>query len=138
MVLANLTSTALNMGQHDAAEGYARRALEHAEAAGNRFLISFMKLQFVRFALRRGDAIGARVELRCALEIAIATGRPSLLIEAVISFAEVLAAQRESHAEWLVLGYATHHPSTTAADRDKIRARLGSGGRPLDRHPLAR
>jgi tetratricopeptide (TPR) repeat protein len=135
LILANLTSVALNTGQHDAAEAYAQRALEHAEAAGNRYLIAYLKLQFVRLALQRADPTRARADLRSALEITIAIARPSLLIEAVICFAEILAAQGESHAEWLILGFAAHHPSTAAPERDKLRARLGAAGRPVNPAP---
>ena len=54
-VLANLTEVALKRRDNAAAEGYARRAIDIAMAVGNRPVQAWMKLQFARFALARGD-----------------------------------------------------------------------------------
>jgi predicted ATPase/DNA-binding SARP family transcriptional activator/Tfp pilus assembly protein PilF len=124
LILANLTEVAINLDDPDAAAAYAKRALEYAEAARNRSVVSLLKLQFVRLALRRGDLAAARSELGASLEIAIAIGRPALLLSGVTCFAEILQAQGESDCARLILTFAADHPSSGAPERDEIRVQL--------------
>jgi ATP/maltotriose-dependent transcriptional regulator MalT len=120
-VLANLTGVAMKTGQADAAEDYAIRALEHAQAIGNRFVVSFLRMQFVRFALLRGDLVAARAELRSAMDLAIEIGRPALLVEGVTCFVEILAAQGETASARMVATHAADDPSTGPLERDELR-----------------
>jgi len=126
-ILANLTELALKTGAHDAAEAYARKALAIAETTANRAVESWLRLQFVRLALRRADFPAARSDLATALSIAISVGRPSLRIAGITCFAEILEAQGEADCARRVLGFAASHPSTSAAERADIRARLAQG-----------
>jgi len=124
LIFANLTEVAINTNNPDLAETYAQRALDIAEAAKNRSVASWLKLQFVRFALRRNDLTAARSELAASLGISIAVGRQSLQLAGVMSFAEILAAQGESECARLILAFAAGHPSIGAPERDAIHARL--------------
>lgn len=120
-VLANLISVASNSGRHEEAESYAHRALEHAQAIGNRFVVSYLKLQQTAFALRRRDLDTARALLREGMAIATAIGRPVLLIDGLMRFAEVLVAQGELACGRAVLTFAMEHPDAAATDRDELR-----------------
>jgi predicted ATPase/DNA-binding SARP family transcriptional activator len=124
LILANLTELALKTGAYDAAETYARKALASAESTANRAVESWLRLQFVRLALRRADFTAARSDLATALSIAISVGRPSLRIAGITCFAEILEAQGEADCARRVLAFAAGHPSTNAAERADIRARL--------------
>ncbi|MGZ9031147.1 MAG: ATP-binding protein [Burkholderiaceae bacterium] len=119
-VLTNLAGVAMKLGQLDAAEAYAKRALEHAQAIANRFVVSFLKLQFTRFALARGELEVARAELADGMELAIDIGRPALLIEGILCFAEILAAQGDVACAHAVLDFALAHPGTGALERDEL------------------
>lgn len=123
-ILSNLAELALKTDDPDSADTYAKRALEVAEAAGNRVVASMLKLQFARLALRRGDLVSARSELAASMGIANAIGAPSLQLEGVSCFAEVLRAQGELECARQVLSFAADHPSMRALGRDAIRARL--------------
>ena len=120
---------------HASAAAYAGRALEIGEAAGNRAVVSLLEAAFVRLALRRGDVAAARSDLGASLGIAIAIGRPSLQLDGVSCFAEILAAQGETGCGRLVLDFVAGHPSVTAPERDAIRARLASGSGGARRRP---
>jgi predicted ATPase/DNA-binding SARP family transcriptional activator/Tfp pilus assembly protein PilF len=120
-VLTNLAGVEMKLGRLDAAEAYARRALEHAQAIANRFVVAFLKLQFTRFALARGELDVARAELAAGMELAIPIGRPTLLIEGVLCFSEILAGQGETACAHAVMDFALAHPGTAAHERDEIR-----------------
>jgi tetratricopeptide (TPR) repeat protein len=124
LILANLAECAMMTDDPDSAESYARRALEVAEAAGNRAVACWLKLLFVRLALRRGNLPAARSDLAGSLEIAISVGRLSLQLAGVSCFAEVLEAQGESDCAQRILSFAADHHSTSAAQRAEIRERL--------------
>lgn len=120
-VLANLTGVAMKTGQPEAAERYGRRAAEHAQATGNRFVLSFLKMQFARLALGRHDLGVARKELRGGMELAVELGRPPLLTEGVHCFADLLLAQGETACARAVMDFAVEHPDTGALERDELR-----------------
>ena len=124
LILANLAELAVNTHDNDVAGTYGKRALEVAEATGNRGLACWLKLMFVRLALRRGDREAARSDLAASLGIAILVGRPLHLLAGVACFAEVLEAQGDSDCARRILVFASNHPSTSAAQRAEIRARL--------------
>ena len=124
LILANLTGLVLRMNDETAALEYGRTALEIAESTGNRYLVSYMKLHFLRLALRHGDVAAARADLEASLRIAIGIGRPSLLLEAVSCFAEILAAQGEPECARLVLGFVAEHPLLNVPERRQARARM--------------
>jgi predicted ATPase/DNA-binding SARP family transcriptional activator/Tfp pilus assembly protein PilF len=124
LILANLTELAMKTHDHDVAQAHATRALEVAQAAGNRAVASWLRLQFARLAMHRGDFARARAELAAAVEIAIAIGRPSLQLGGIVCFGDLLDAQGEPQCASRILAFAAEHPSTAAAERDKIRARL--------------
>jgi predicted ATPase/DNA-binding SARP family transcriptional activator len=126
LILANLTDVALNARDHDAAESYARSALELAEGARNRAVVCWLKLQFMRLALQRGDLPAARSALSDAMAIAIALGRPTLKLAGVSLFADLLAAQGESEGARMVLAFAVADRAMHPADRDRIRGKLAA------------
>jgi predicted ATPase/DNA-binding SARP family transcriptional activator/Tfp pilus assembly protein PilF len=133
-VLTNLAGVEMKLGRLEAAEGYAKRALEHAQGIANRFVVSFLKLQFTRFALARGELEVARAELAAGMELAIAIGRPTLLIEGILCFGEILARQGEVACAHSVLDFALAHPITGAVERDELvraAARLPAADRRL-------
>ena len=113
-------------GDHAAAEGYAQRALEHAQATGNRYVVCFLNLLFVRFALRRRELDAARAYLRTAVELAIALRRPALLVEGASRFAELLAIEGEIGPAHAVAAFIGQHPSTDAPEREQLQAALAS------------
>ena len=123
-VLANLTEVELKAGNAAAAEDCARRAIEVAATVGNRSVVSWMKLQLARLAVRRMDLVVARTELAESLAITIAIAQRALRMGSVMIFAEVLEAQGEVTAARQVLIFATQHPATSAPDHDEIAARL--------------
>lgn len=123
-VLTNLATVATKTGQHEAAEAYGARALEHAQAIGNRFVVSYLRFQFVRFALRRRDVNAARSELRSGMELAIAVGRPALLVEGAVCLAEILAAQDDVSSARAVMSFAAEHPATAPLERDELHRAL--------------
>jgi hypothetical protein len=47
-------------------------------------------------------------------------GRPALLVEGLICFAEILAAQGEKSCAHMVATYAANHPSTGPLERDEL------------------
>ncbi len=122
LTLTNLTGIAILSGDHDEAQALGKRALEVVESAGNRVLACWLKLQFARLALERGDVGSARSDLGASLAIAIAIGRPSLQIAGVTRFAEILAAQQETASARWVLGLAEHHPRIAGPELDEVRA----------------
>ncbi|HXZ48711.1 MAG TPA: tetratricopeptide repeat protein [Usitatibacter sp.] len=126
LILANLTELAVNMNDQESAQAYAERALEFARTSGNRIVVSWLRIQIARLALRRGDLPGARSELVAALEIAIAIGGPYLQLSGVALFGDLLAAQGEPDCARLVLAFVADHPLTNALERDAIRARLAA------------
>jgi hypothetical protein len=123
-VLSNLSGMAMMSGDHQAAEAYAQRALEHAQATGNRYVVSFLNLLFVRFALLRRELDAARRHLRAAVELAIAISRPALLVEGVCRFAELLAIEGEIGPAHAVAAFISQHPSTDAPEREQLQAAL--------------
>lgn len=123
-VLTNLSGMAMMSGDHDAAEGYARRALGHAQATGNRYVVSFLNLLFVRFALQRRELDAARQFLRKSLELAIELSRPALQVEGVCRFAELLAMQGETACAHAVAEFIGHHPATDAPEREQLQAAM--------------
>lgn len=125
-VLSNLSGAAMMSGDHAAAEGYAQRALEHAQATGNRYVVCFLNLLFVRFALRRRELDAARAYLRTAVELAIALRRPALLVEGASRFAELLAIEGEIGPAHAVAAFIGQHPSTDAPEREQLQAALAS------------
>jgi tetratricopeptide (TPR) repeat protein len=123
-VLSNLTEVELKSGNPAAAEDCARRAIEAAEAVGNRSVVAWMKLQLTRFAVLRKELAIARTELAESLAITTAIAQRSLRIGSVGVFAEVLEAQGEVAAARQVLNFAATHPTTSAPDREELTARL--------------
>jgi hypothetical protein len=97
-------------------------------------VVSFLKLQFTRYALARGELDVARAELADGMELAIAIGRPTLLIEGILCFGEILAGQGEVACAHAVLDFALAHPITGAVERDELvraAARLPAADRRL-------
>lgn len=123
LLLANKAELAVKTGD-SSADIHTTRALEIAEATGNRASACALKLMFARLALRRGDYPAARSEIAESLSIALAIGRSSFVLLGVSCFAEVLAAQGESECARVVLTFAKDHPSTGAPLRDEIRTQL--------------
>jgi tetratricopeptide (TPR) repeat protein len=119
-VLANLTVISLKLGEHDAARAYGARALEQAQAAGNRFVLSYLRFQRCRLAVAGRDLVAARSELRTGVELALAVGRPALLIDSMACLTEILAAQGEPVCARAVAAFAADHPLTAPVERDEF------------------
>ena len=124
LIMTNLTGVAILSGNHDEARVLGQRALEVAEAAGNRVLACWLKLQFARLSLERGDVGAARSDLGASLTLAIALGRPALQIAGVARFAQILAAQREVATARSVLEFVERHPRIGGPERDEIRTQF--------------
>ena len=107
-----------------AAENHARRALEVAQATGNRAVESWVKIKASHLAIRRGDLDAARSVLSDGLKIALAIGVPSLKFDAVNCFAEILQAQGEASCARQVLAFAANHPAAARLYQDAARERL--------------
>jgi ATP/maltotriose-dependent transcriptional regulator MalT len=124
IILANLTGLAVTTGDFASAEDFAGRGLEIAQATSNRYLVAFLKLQLVRLAARRDNLGLARAELAAAVDIAIAIGRPALLLGAVSCLAEVLEAQGDADCAYRVLSFSAGHPATNAPEREDLQKRM--------------
>jgi len=124
IILANLTGLAVTTGDFASAEDFAGRGLEIAQATSNRYLVAFLKLQLVRLAARRDNLGLARAELAAAVDIAIAIGRPALLLGAVSCLAEVLEAQGDADCAYRVLSFSADHPATNAPEREDLQRRM--------------
>jgi hypothetical protein len=66
----------------------------------------------------------ARAELVAALDIARTVQRPILQRSAIVTFAEVLAAQGETGAARRVLAFVAAHPATSNRERADIEVKL--------------
>jgi predicted ATPase/DNA-binding SARP family transcriptional activator/Tfp pilus assembly protein PilF len=128
--LSNLAEIAIKTGEDAAAESYARRALEFAESTGNRSVICWLKLLFVRLAARRRDLHTARTELAAALEMAMTLGRPTHKLSGVCCFAELLEAQGQHEGARLILAFVADHPLAIEGLRAEARTRLSELGPP--------
>jgi hypothetical protein len=118
--LANLTVISLKLGEHDAARTYGARALEQAKAASNRFVLSYLRFQRCRLAVAGRDLAAARAELKAGVELALAVGRPTLLIDSVACLTEILAAQGEPMCARAVADFAANHPLAAPVERDEF------------------
>lgn len=126
-LLTNLAELAFKTGEDDSALAHGRRALEIGESAGNRVVVSTMTLLLARLDLHGGDLPAARSRLAQALGIATAIGNPTLQVEAVSVFADLLAAQGETDCAGLLLAFAAGQPRASAPLREAIRARMAAG-----------
>jgi predicted ATPase len=106
VVLANLTDLSLAMNALGEAEDYAGRAIEFARAAGDRGLLSYLRLQLATLGVRRDDLATARSELAASLSLALALGSPNQQIACIMCFAEILHAQGEPDCALSVLHFA--------------------------------
>ena len=77
-ILANLTEVAMKTGDLADAETYAARAVEVANAIGNRSVLSWVTIKRASLAAQRGNIDSARHALADGLGIAIELGVPSL------------------------------------------------------------
>ncbi|MGZ9076184.1 MAG: hypothetical protein ACXW13_10465, partial [Burkholderiaceae bacterium] len=117
LVLSNLIGVSMRTDNYSDAEAWAERALDHAHSIRNRYLTSFVTLQFAYLALRRKDLPAARDHLRVALEIAISIQRPALMIEGVACFAALLAAEGHVSCARSVATFVLSHPGIGAPER---------------------
>lgn len=120
-VLSTLTEVAMKTGDPEGAERYAARAAEVCAGTGNRPVGGYVALQRARLAVRRGDLATARGTLATGTEAALALGIPTLVAQALLTFAELLDAQLQPAAARRVLAFAVAHPSITTMDRDELR-----------------
>ena len=126
LVLANLSEASLRAGADDDADRHARRALDAAEPAGNRAVCCVAKLVLARLALRRRDPRASRELLSEAVDLANATGEPSLQVAGVLCWAELLEAQGERACASRVLAALAEHPLSTATQREECRRRIAT------------
>ena len=112
------------MNDLDLAESYALRAFEIAQAAGNRGLMCWLKLQLVRLALLRGDLTAARSELAASMAIALDVAQPVLQLAGTICFAQILKAQGEPECAHGVMLFAADHPSIDVPTRTEAQTHL--------------
>ncbi|HTT11028.1 MAG TPA: tetratricopeptide repeat protein [Burkholderiaceae bacterium] len=124
LILANLIDVAIETGDLPAADALAARALEAARSAGNRGLLAYLQLYFVRLDLLRDDLAQARAHLAAALDIGLATRRAPLHLNAVSFFGDLLAAQGESLCARAVWKFAAAHPAASAPEREALHTRL--------------
>jgi predicted ATPase/DNA-binding SARP family transcriptional activator len=123
LVLSNLTEIAMITNDREA-PSYAARGLELARMSGNRALAASLNIHIARQALSRRDLAAARTHLAESMEAALAIGRPSLQIDGLCCFAELLAEQGELECAHRVLTFASDAPSVSVPERDEIQSRL--------------
>jgi len=134
-VLANLAEVSLQRGELDAAVGHSSRGIESAQVIGNRAVGSWMRLQRSRIAARLGDLAAARADLAEGVAAVVALGITPLRPGALLTFAELLEAGGDHDAARRVIGFAADHPSTSAMDRDELRAHWATRPTPRDPDP---
>jgi predicted ATPase/DNA-binding SARP family transcriptional activator/Tfp pilus assembly protein PilF len=132
LILANASGLALKRGDVDAAGSYARRALEVAHATHNDGLVVWLRLQGAHIALHRRDLDDARAQILEALGKDVVARRPSLQLEAISTFAELLAAQGEPVCARRIFAFVANHPLMTPQGRADAQRRMaascGPGG----------
>ncbi|MGH6624706.1 MAG: ATP-binding protein, partial [Burkholderiaceae bacterium] len=121
-ILSNLTEAVMRSGDLASAQALADRGIETATATGNRAVAAWSQLKAARLASRRRELPEARTMLADALRVILSVGVPSLKIDSLACFAEILAAQGEGSCASAVLDFAIGHPSATASDREGLRA----------------
>ncbi len=119
MVEVNLANVAMYSGNPEQAVRHARQALELSLQTGQRANAVEARHALVWAALRQGDLATARSELVAATTVAIALGRPELLVLGVRLFAELLAAQGVPDVAARVLGLVLQRPELVGVERDE-------------------
>ncbi|KQW37710.1 BTAD domain-containing putative transcriptional regulator [Rhizobacter sp. Root404] len=123
-VLSTLAELSLKTDDLPSARQYAERAIDLAGRTGNRAVGGWMGLHLARVAVRQADLPAARIALAAGTATAVALGSPALNAVALLALAELLEAQGERVCARQVVAFGAEHPSTTAADRDELRAEL--------------
>ena len=124
MVEVNLANIAMMRGAPELAMRHARQALEMAEQTGQRANAVEARHALGWAALRQGDLATARSELVAATTVAIALGRPELLVHGVRLFAELLAAQGTPEVAARVMSFALRHPGLVGAEREVAKQQM--------------
>ncbi|MEJ6021727.1 ATP-binding protein [Ramlibacter sp. PS4R-6] len=118
--LTNLVECDLIAGDLAAAQANSAIALELAQAGGYRWIEAVIWLHRARISIRAGEIALARSELQRGSEIANAIAQPSVQLEAILCFSELLQAQGLGQEAVTALGYAAAHEVATALDRLRI------------------
>jgi ATP/maltotriose-dependent transcriptional regulator MalT len=129
-LLINLALVSFFDGRLDDAEQIGRQVLAEARLAANRQAEATALLHLVRVAVRRGDLGGARTLLADAFPVAAAMASVPMQLDGVFCFAEILAAEGDTHAAAALLRYYVARPEIEPGDRALGEASLV--GLPLD------
>lgn len=119
-VLTNLAEASMRSGELVAAQAHVKRAIETATSTGNRAVTAWAQIKAARLALRRQDLNGARAVLAESLRAILSIGLPSLKVDGVECFAEILAAQGEASCARAVFDFVAAHPATTPGNREEL------------------
>ena len=128
MVEVNLANVAMYRDDPELAVRHARQALELSSQTGQRANAVEARHALVWAALRQGDLATARSELAAATTVAIALGRPALLVAAVRLFAEVLAAQGLPDAAVRVMRLVLQRTELVGVEREEAERQMQSWG----------
>ncbi|KQW42431.1 MULTISPECIES: tetratricopeptide repeat protein [unclassified Roseateles] len=133
---ANLSQTAMYLGDLPAARQHAQRSSESALASGNRSIGAWTRSYQARLAVREGAFAEARTALAEGLSAAVSLGAPSLLAPGLMAFAELLDAQGHALLARRCLAFFGELPELTQSDRDEMLGKLAHwGGLPSDAAP---
>ena len=132
-VLANLADVCAELGDDGAVRNYSRLGIAAAQSMAQPSVESWLRLVQVRHFARTHDLAGARDELSQAVELLSRTARPSTLLDAVLCFGEVLAAQGEPAAAARVLQWVQSHDPAYVHEIERVLAhwRLAAQDGPL-------
>jgi predicted ATPase/DNA-binding SARP family transcriptional activator len=116
-VLTNLVECDLYTGNLEGADANAGTAIELAHAGGFRWVEAAVWLDRARIAMRGGDIALARSHLQHGAELANAIAQPSLQLDMIVCFGELLHAEGHGREALTALGFAAEQESATALDR---------------------
>lgn len=133
LVHANLSKTAMQLGDLKAARHHAQLSSEGALASGNRSAWVWVQSHGARLSVREGDLARARVALAEGVSTAVTLGAPSLLVPGLLAFAELLDAQGHPVLARRCLAFFGGLLDLPQCDRDEMLALLAHwGGLPRD------
>ncbi len=132
-ILANLAGLAAKAGDIAGAARFTAAASEIAQSAGNRLLAGWLTFQRSQLAVKQGDLAEARAQLSAGMALAIEVGAPSLHMNGLDAFIDVLVAAGETASARRVAAFAMEHPDARALEREHFGARLAAlpGGPPV-------
>ena len=126
-VLANFAGVATKTGRYAEAARHAALAADMVAATGNRLLAGWLTCQRSALAVKLGDLAEARAQLAAGMAIALQIGAPSLYLNGLDAFCDLLEAVGEPACATRVAAFAAAHPDARALEREHFGARIPPG-----------